>query len=103
MGIPDGAYPYAGVAMDKAGNLFGTTQFGGSGDSNGYGTVFKLHTAGNETVLHRFTFGPDGEYPSSRLIMDEAGNLYGTTIGTIFKLNTSRSSITRNPPIAASC
>jgi uncharacterized repeat protein (TIGR03803 family) len=87
----DGANPYAGLIMDKAGNLYGTTGYGGA---SGAGTVIKLDTSGNETVLHSFTGYPsDGATPFAGLIMDKAGNLYGTTIsggafdaGTVFKL-----------------
>jgi uncharacterized repeat protein (TIGR03803 family) len=87
----DGANPYAGLVMDKAGNLYGTTYFGGS---SGYGTVFMLDITGTETVLHNFTNSPDGAYPTAGLVMDKAGNLYGTTAdggssgyGTVFKLS----------------
>lgn len=89
-GTTDGAYPLAGVIRDSAGNLYGTTQ--GGGTSN-LGTVFKIDTSGNETVLHSFT-GPDGSLPYGGLIRDGVGNLYGTTYsggfvgsqGTVFKL-----------------
>jgi uncharacterized repeat protein (TIGR03803 family) len=85
----DGEGPAAGLVMDKAGNLYGTTFAGGA---SGYGTVFKVGTSGNETVLHSFTNSPDGAYPWAGLVMDKAGNLYGTTFdggadyGTVFKL-----------------
>ncbi len=93
----DGAAPlFVGLIMDIAGNLYGTTQIGGgsSSCSVGCGTVFKLDTSGNETVLHSFTGSPgDGAIPRASLIMDKAGNLYGTTsnggasgFGTVFKL-----------------
>jgi uncharacterized repeat protein (TIGR03803 family) len=71
--------------MDSAGNLFGTTQLGGNtGDCfGGCGTVFELSlTAGSwhETLLHAFTAsGKDGYQPLGGLILDPAGNLYGTT------------------------
>ena len=88
---PDGASPQAGLVIDKAGNIYGTTTTGGS--SFLYGTVFKLDTSNNETVLHSFTNTPDGAGPLAGLIMDKAGNLYGTTKaggssshGTVFKL-----------------
>ena len=90
----DGYGPYARLIMDTAGNLYGTTASGGGSSvcSGGCGTVFKLDTAGNETVLHSFT-GSDGAGPLAGLIMDTAGNLYGTTqgggtfgFGTVFKL-----------------
>jgi uncharacterized repeat protein (TIGR03803 family) len=72
----DGADSGTPVTRDKAGNIYGTTQDGGSG---GEGTVFKVDTAGNETVLHSFTGGSDGFNPGQGVIMDKAGNLYGTT------------------------
>ena len=113
-GGSDGANPIAGLLMDAAGNLYGTTVVGGSGTSatcssqtgvGGCGTVFKLDTSGNETVLHSFTGYPsDGALPYAGLVMDAAGNLYGTTseggsglctgrnqvvvgCGTVFKLD----------------
>src|SRR5207245_2616547 len=98
----DGAGPSAGLIMDNAGNLYGTTFVGGSSAS---GTVFKLDTTGNETVLYSFMDTPDGAIPVSNLIMDKAGNLYGTTseggggncapdgiligCGTVFKVDTT--------------
>src|SRR5690349_7442360 len=86
--------------MDAAGNLYGTTSGGGASSIRcpvGRGTVFKLDTSGNETVLYSFTGYPDdGGFPGTGLIRDTAGNLYGTTSsggasnhGTIFKLDTS--------------
>ncbi|MGA2075853.1 MAG: choice-of-anchor tandem repeat GloVer-containing protein [Terriglobia bacterium] len=92
-GAPDGANPEAGVVMDAAGNLYGTTFFGGA---SGDGTVFKLDTAGKETVLYSFSGTPDGANPVGGLVMDVAGNLYGTTEGggasnngTVFMLGTA--------------
>jgi uncharacterized repeat protein (TIGR03803 family) len=88
----DGGNPVAGLVRDAAGNLYGTTREGGSGGYPGYGTVFKLDKAGDETILHSFT-GGDGEWPYAGVIRDAAGNLYGTTenggsvYGTIFKLD----------------
>jgi uncharacterized repeat protein (TIGR03803 family) len=79
----DGYEPTGSLVMDKKGNLYGTTVFGGTGSacgSNGCGTVFKLTPAGVETVLHDFAGFPDGEYPSG-LVLDKKGNLYGTTQG----------------------
>jgi uncharacterized repeat protein (TIGR03803 family) len=99
----DGAYPFAGVIFDKAGNLYGTTTYGGDlGDvvcRGGCGIVFKLtptSSGWNETVLHRFQDDP-GEYPYAGVIMDAAGNLYGTTsgqdtnYGLVFELTPSSS------------
>jgi uncharacterized repeat protein (TIGR03803 family) len=87
---PDGELPYAGLVQDANGNLYGTTLGGGA---SGNGTVFKLDTNGNETVLHSFT-GADGAEPIAPLIIDSGGNLYGTTVGggannsgTVFKLD----------------
>jgi uncharacterized repeat protein (TIGR03803 family) len=73
----DGEHPYAGLLMDKKGDLYGTTINGGA---YGAGTVFKLDSSGNETVLHSFS-GSDGAYPQAGLVMDKMGNLYGTTAG----------------------
>jgi hypothetical protein len=98
-GAPDGAYPEAGFVQDAAGNLYGTTQLGGStagvcvnisgfNNINGCGTIFKIDTTGAESVLYRFTGGTDGEFPASGLVIDGAGNLYGTTSAAVFKLDT---------------
>lgn len=77
-----GEYPAAGLVFDTAGNLYGTTTAGGS---HGYGTVFELTRAAGgkweEKVLHNFNHGPDGFEPAATLIMDGAGNLYGTASG----------------------
>ncbi len=79
-GSPDGAYPSAGVTRDQSGTLYGTTWRGGTtGCYNiGCGTVFKLDTSGNETVLHAFTGGSDGAVPTDGIVLDESGSLYGT-------------------------
>jgi uncharacterized repeat protein (TIGR03803 family) len=90
----DGCYPDGSVVRDAEGNLYGTT--GACGASN-FGTVFKLSTTGQETVLHSFTGGSsDGCYPAGGLLRDKAGNLYGTTqdcgaskLGTVFKVSKS--------------
>jgi uncharacterized repeat protein (TIGR03803 family) len=84
----DGEFPRAGLFRDASGNLYSTTTSGGSGGS---GIVFKLDTAGNETVLHAFE-GPDGAVPFSGLIQDGTGNFYGATtsggdFGTVYKLD----------------
>jgi uncharacterized repeat protein (TIGR03803 family) len=95
-GGSDGAEPYSSLVFDAAGNLYGTTQFGGGGCRYECGTVFQLTLDSegrwNETVLHRFT-GPDGKYPHGGLVLDKSGNLYGTTSnggrydgGIVFKL-----------------
>jgi uncharacterized repeat protein (TIGR03803 family) len=71
----DGAQPYAGVTMDASGNLYGTTEFGGEYN---FGTIFKVDQGGNETVLHSFFPPADGGSPEVGVILDKAGNLYGT-------------------------
>jgi uncharacterized repeat protein (TIGR03803 family) len=81
--LTDGAYPAGGLIFDAAGNLYGTTEAGGStACDGGCGVVFKLAPnpdgTWTESVLHSFT-GTDGDDPSAGLIFDAAGNLYGTT------------------------
>jgi uncharacterized repeat protein (TIGR03803 family) len=79
-GPPDGYSPSASLILDASGNLYGTTQLGGTGV--GAGTVFELTPTANgwtETVLYSFQAGTDGGVPNSTLVMDQAGNLYGTT------------------------
>ena len=90
-GGADGQYPYAPVVRDAAGNLYGTTQYGGTA---GLGVVFKLSVKGKETVLHSFTGGADGALPYGGLFRDAVGNLYGTTesggtsnVGVVFKIS----------------
>jgi len=87
----DGGYPMASLIQDSAGNLYGTTVGGGY---DGAGVVFKLDTKGNETVLYSFTGGNDGGFPYAGVVLDSAGNLYGTTngggqsgAGVVFKLD----------------
>jgi uncharacterized repeat protein (TIGR03803 family) len=81
-GPPDGAVPYLDpVIFNKAGNLFGATSDGGAFN---HGAVFELSPMGGswtETVLYSFTAHGDGAHPLAGLIMDQAGNLYGTTAG----------------------
>ncbi len=78
--------------LEVGGAFYGTTYYGGT---NNVGTVFKLTTAGTETVLHSFGSGHDGSYPQAGLI-DVGGTLYGTThsggrygYGAIFKITTA--------------
>jgi uncharacterized repeat protein (TIGR03803 family) len=91
-GGSDGAGPQGDLIADKAGNLYGTTGLGGASSD---GTVFKLSPNGTETVLYSFKGGTDGLAPVDALLLDKAGNLYGTTVeggadgyGTVFKLAT---------------
>jgi len=105
-GGQDGAYPGSSLIFDKAGNLYGTTYFGGSNcdDGLGCGTVFELSPqlgdGWSETILYRFQGGLDGEVPGNSLVFDAAGNLYGTSAfggnapqchhngcGTVFELS----------------
>jgi uncharacterized repeat protein (TIGR03803 family) len=78
--IPDAELPECGLVFDKAGNLYGTTQQGGT---HGDGTVFKVvPSSKTETVL--YSFGSkiaDGVLPYAGVIFDPKGNLYGTTTG----------------------
>jgi uncharacterized repeat protein (TIGR03803 family) len=96
----NGLNPEAGLLRDAAGNLFGTTEYGGDTKCvppEGCGTTFKLsHTGNKETVLHKFTGTPDGYFPGALLVENRAGDLYGTTylggtkgIGAVFKLDTN--------------
>jgi uncharacterized repeat protein (TIGR03803 family) len=69
---------------DSAGNIYGTTIFGGASRNCtgvGCGAVFKLDASGKETVLHSFTDGKDGGFPLAGLSKDAAGNLYGVASG----------------------
>jgi len=78
-GGADGGYPVAGLLADKKGNLFGTTEGGGAFE---YGTVFEIAADGAESVLYAFCSlhdCADGANPSSTLVEDTKGNLYGTT------------------------
>lgn len=94
-GAPDGSVPQAHLIRDSSGNLYGTTVFGGSA---GFGTVFKIDSKGNRTILYNFVSGSDGANPAAALIRDSAGNLYGTTMsggvtgggnGTVFEIDSS--------------
>jgi uncharacterized repeat protein (TIGR03803 family) len=86
----DGQHPLAGLILDKQGNLYGTTEWGGPSND---GTAFKLSPSGVETVLHNFVGGADGLSPHGSLVLDTKGNLYGTTLyggafgdGVLFKV-----------------
>jgi uncharacterized repeat protein (TIGR03803 family) len=79
-GGKDGATPSAALIRDAKGNFYSTTAAGGNSGclNQGCGTIFKVDTKGKETVLYTFTGRTDGGSPSSALIMDKAGNFYGT-------------------------
>ena len=84
-GGSDAFAPYAGLIFDQSGNLYGTTIIGGGTGCYGVGcgTVFELSPASDggwtETVLYSFTGGGDGSRPQAGLLLDSAGNLYGTS------------------------
>lgn len=78
-GAQDGANPFAGVTLDRAGNLYGTTFNGGMGQ----GTVFQLHRANVGWILvplYDFGHMPDGAYPEAKVIIGPDGTLFGTTL-----------------------
>jgi uncharacterized repeat protein (TIGR03803 family) len=103
----DGYVPFSGVALDTAGNLYGTTYKGGpSNHCNGFGCgiVYKLSPTSNgawtETILHSFSEGSDGAVPAAGVAFDSSGNLYGAALaggnhtacspsgcGTIFQMS----------------
>jgi uncharacterized repeat protein (TIGR03803 family) len=93
-GGTDGYEPLANLVADAAGNLYGTTVEGGTTEycgGIGCGIVFELvapksaNGVWKENVLYRFTGSADGAYPEAGLVLDDQGNLYGTTqIGGIF-------------------
>jgi uncharacterized repeat protein (TIGR03803 family) len=89
-GGSDGGGPLNGLILDSAGNFYGTTNAGGASN---FGVVFKMDSAGVETVLHAFTGGSDGANPNGGLVRDKTGNLYGATTaggasgaGTVFRV-----------------
>jgi uncharacterized repeat protein (TIGR03803 family) len=78
-GASDGCLPFGTVAMDSAGNFYGTTEGCGS---NNYGTVWEVSKNGVETILHNFAGSPsDGDAPAAGIVLDSKGNLYGNTTG----------------------
>ena len=102
-----GFYPTGGVSIDQAGNLYGTTEYGGPGSSCflGCGTAFKLSRHGSNwifTPLHNFMGNSDGGNPTARMVIGPDGSLYGTTsmgglsgclgsgCGTVFNLRPSQ-------------
>jgi len=79
-GNSDGGNPYSGLTFDPYGNLYGTTNSGGPGE---HGTVFRLTPMPTgqwiETILYGFTGRLDGGWPVGGVVLDNAGNIYGTT------------------------
>lgn len=95
--VPDGTNPNP-LIRGAQGMMYGTTQGGGIPCSLGScGTVYKIDSSGNETVIYKFQGGTDGAQPVAALIQDAAGNLYGNTQGngeipadsTVFKIDPS--------------
>jgi hypothetical protein len=95
-GGTDGANPNGGLALDSKGNVYGTTNIGGYEGGQcgtvGCGTAFELKPptqkggAWTEKQLHTFAGGNDGAVPVAGMILDSNGNLYGITVGTLFRL-----------------
>jgi len=90
----DGAQPSGSLALDSAGNLFGTTAYGGGNDAEqggtGGGVAYEL-SGTSLRVLYRFCaeggdFCTDGEMPLSGLTRDASGKLFGTTLGNVFRI-----------------
>jgi uncharacterized repeat protein (TIGR03803 family) len=90
----DGNVPEAGLVMDSAGNLYGTTSSGGDYGDFPSGVIFKIDPTGKETILYQFNINyGDGQYPTSTLSPDGQGNFYGTlsdgsfSPGSVFKVD----------------
>ena len=94
----DGIEPWAGVTLDSAGNLYGTTALGGAtnpncpgeGSDSGCGTVYKLTHRGSAWTLaqlYNFHGGSDSAYPTSSVVFGPGGALYGTTQGAPPSIN----------------
>jgi uncharacterized repeat protein (TIGR03803 family) len=95
---PDGAYPTS-IMQASDGYFYGTTEGGGDAScagryGPGCGTVFRMDSAGNVTVLYSFTGKSDGSWPESAVIQGTDGNLYGTAVyggvnddGVIFRIS----------------
>lgn len=92
-GTPDGSNPYGNLAFDRVGDIYGTTNEGGMYRG---GTTFELTPSGGgytESIIHSFGSGSDGYFPYADVVLDTAGNLYGTTqgggtgeVGTVYQL-----------------
>jgi uncharacterized repeat protein (TIGR03803 family) len=98
-GTTQGANPFAGLAIDSSGNLYGATPYGGA---SGYGTVFEVAKGTNTiNVLASFDYNNTGGYSYANLIVDGGGNLYGTASsggaggsGTVFEVVKGSGAIT---------
>lgn len=90
-GLNDGRFPYGDLTLDQAGNIYGSTYFGGA---FGAGVVYALASGTwAESVLYTFTGGNDGDSPHGGVVFGSDGNLYGTTLfggstgyGVVFNL-----------------
>ena len=114
-GGSDGSQPISGVTLDSAGNIYGTTGFGGyvcPDEGAGCGVVYKLSRQTDGTwrgkVLHTFGHGNDGMQPWGPVSLDLQGNLYGTTFfggtfgeGTVFGLSKDSSGRWNEKPLHA--
>jgi uncharacterized repeat protein (TIGR03803 family) len=95
-GTADGSRPNTALIQGNDGNFYGTSAYGGIGGdvsmgSSGNGTVFRITSAGVETMLYSFAGGTDGSNPSA-LILGADGIFYGTTsnggssnLGTVYR------------------
>jgi uncharacterized repeat protein (TIGR03803 family) len=100
---PDGRLPVAGLVQGSDSNLYGTTEYGGTGGCNGgCGTIFRISPSGTYTTLYSFGYSPAGYFPQAGLVQGSDGNFYGTTLwggtastncetgcGTIFRISPS--------------
>ena len=89
----DGAYPWADVVFDVAGNMYTTTVEGGGAECGTAVQLYPIASRWADTILHSFSCSSDGQYPLAGLVFDSAGNLYGATVqrgapasGTVFEL-----------------
>ena len=98
----DGAVPVAGITLDAQGNLYGTTEGGGSKLKPGLGVIYEIAPTKKETILLRFN-GKDGKTPMVAIAFDAQGNIYGTTqvgggpgnSGVVYKVD----AITKKPVV----
>lgn len=105
-GGSDGGEPQGSLTFDSAGNLYGTTFYGGQRSNGGNGVVYELSPSQGgwtESVIHAFTGGLDGSDPGGGVVIDKAGNLYGTTsfggansLGVIYELTNGASGWTES-------
>jgi uncharacterized repeat protein (TIGR03803 family) len=83
--LTDGANPYAGVIRDSAGNLYGTTYYGGD-PLNNVGVIYKVDTSLQESVLNTFYNNSVSGSPTAGVLRDGAGNIYGTVSDAVYKV-----------------